>query len=818
MTRRAGRGFDVNSAGRAIVFERGALLAVLLLATFLRFFALDQSSLWSDEGNTWAMLGRDFGAIAQAAAADIHPPGYYWLLKLWSLLFGTSAYAMRSFSALAGVLTVLVVARIGRRAVPGNPGRWLGLLAAFVAAVNPFQIYYSQEARMYMLLALESAVLFWALLAMADVRENISTQRRREAEAQEGEALTQRRQDAKTHISQSLNLSISQSPNLQSPNLQSLLSQTTFVLAGIAGLYTHYSFPIILAAAGLAYLARWLRHRLTPSPPHPLTLSPSPVRFITLNALILLAFLPWLPVALPAVLNWPKGGVAVGWLEGMALTLRTLLFGPLRAVPEPLWPWLLAAALLPVAGLIAMRRRWSSLVLGLWLLLPIGLMAGFGLFTPAFLKFLLVASAAWCLLVAAPALVTPCIWPGAAAIVLFAAGAAVATLPAYYTDATARDNYRGVAAYLAATGDPATDLVLLNAPGQQEVWRYYDPGLPVLALPAQRPADPEATAQALTAATADRRMVYTLFWATDEADPDQVVERWLDEHAFKGLDAWQGNVRFVTYALPTNLAQQPVADARFGDHIALVGQAQPAFPQQVVAGEPLLVQLQWQASAPITASYAVAVQLLDSRSQVIAQHDSLPAGGARPTAGWQPGEQVIDNHALLVPFGAPPGVHRLIAALYDPATGARLPVGAADHVALGEVVVARAPAVPVDVLPIQHRVHQDFGGLHLIGYDAYRKDFAHAPATPLTPGDLAHFTLYWQAPDPLPADWPADAAFTLRLGDQTLTATLAGGGYPTAQWSPGELVRGEFDLLFDGSAHRPTLTVGEQMIDLRELP
>lgn len=44
-----------------------------------------------------------------------------------------------------------------------------------------------------------------------------------------------------------------------------------------------------------------------------------------------------------------------------------------------------------------------------------------------------------------------------------------------------------------AMGNAATDWVLLDAPGQQEVWRYYDPGLPVLALPQQRPPNPQQT-------------------------------------------------------------------------------------------------------------------------------------------------------------------------------------------------------------------------------------------------------------------------------------------------------------------------------------
>ncbi|OUC08677.1 hypothetical protein RY27_07540, partial [Litorilinea aerophila] len=77
------------SAGRSrprLAWLEPALLAfLLLLGAGLRFYRLDASSLWSDEGNTWALMGRSVARIAQDAAANIHPPGYYWLLKLWSL-------------------------------------------------------------------------------------------------------------------------------------------------------------------------------------------------------------------------------------------------------------------------------------------------------------------------------------------------------------------------------------------------------------------------------------------------------------------------------------------------------------------------------------------------------------------------------------------------------------------------------------------------------------------------------------------------------------------------------------------------------------
>lgn len=270
---------------------------------------------------------------------------------------------------------------------------------------------------------------------------------------------------------------------------------------------------------------RWVPARIpqAPKPYHPI----APLLwYIGLNLLLLLAFLPWLPTAVEHVLNWPKGGGAIGPVAGLALTLRTLLFGPLRTVPDPLWPWLVVAGLLPLIGLFALRRRpFAGLAVGLWLLLPIAMMFGLGLFTDAFLKFLLVASPAWCLLAAATpwtaasisrssqsgrqcsgwawrALALPRPWP---------------RCPRIMPTRRRATTIRGSRAIFRAVGAWSTNLVVLDAPGQQEVWRYYDSGLPVLALPAQRPADAADVEAQLSEATAGKRHVHTLFWATDEA-------------------------------------------------------------------------------------------------------------------------------------------------------------------------------------------------------------------------------------------------------------------------------------------------------------
>jgi hypothetical protein len=84
------------------------------------------------------------------------------------------------------------------------------------------------------------------------------------------------------------------------------------------------------------------------------------------------------------------------------------------------------------------------------------------------------------------------------------------------------------------------------------------------------------------------------------------------------------------------------------------------------------VTLQWQAAQPAAAPLHTFVQLLDEQGQLVAGWDSVPQAGFAPTTAWQPGEPVTEHLALVVPEGTPPGTLRLIAGLYDPATGQRL--------------------------------------------------------------------------------------------------------------------------------------------------
>ncbi|MEJ2209943.1 MAG: hypothetical protein P8129_13005 [Anaerolineae bacterium] len=110
-------------------------------------------------------------------------------------------------------------------------------------------------------------------------------------------------------------------------------------------------------------------------------------------------------------------------------------------------------------------------------------------------------------------------------------------------------------------------------------------------------------------------------------------------------------------------------------------------------GGSLAVSLWWRALAPVDVSYTVFVQVIDEAGAKAGQVDRLPCGGGCPTTAWRPGDLVGARYQVAIDPAALPGRYRVIAGLYDLATGARLPVvgaagnPAADHLLLGSVNV-----------------------------------------------------------------------------------------------------------------------------------
>lgn len=89
--------------------------------------------------------------------------------------------------------------------------------------------------------------------------------------------------------------------------------------------------------------------------------------------------------------------------------------------------------------------------------------------------------------------------------------------------------------------------------------------------------------------------------------------------------------------------------------------------------------LYWQADERPTTGYTVFVQWLDPSGKVYSQWDSAPRQGSYSTRWWLPREVVADPVTLTQPPArGGPGSYRLIAGLYDPASGIRLRLSGTD--------------------------------------------------------------------------------------------------------------------------------------------
>lgn len=97
---------------------------------------------------------------------------------------------------------------------------------------------------------------------------------------------------------------------------------------------------------------------------------------------------------------------------------------------------------------------------------------------------------------------------------------------------------------------------------------------------------------------------------------------------------------------------------------------------QIAPNDRLGLTLDWRAMATpwIDRNYVVFAQLLAADGHLIAQSDSEPANGERPTRGWVDGEVVQDRHELEFVDKDYRGDARLIVGLYDPATLERVAV------------------------------------------------------------------------------------------------------------------------------------------------
>ncbi|OGK08888.1 hypothetical protein A2767_05065 [Candidatus Roizmanbacteria bacterium RIFCSPHIGHO2_01_FULL_35_10] len=158
------------------------LFLIFFLAFLVRLISLDQS-LWLDEATTARVVHKYnfFEIVTKFSPNDFHPPLYYLIMKVWTNMFGYSEIALRMPSILFSLLTGYLVYLLGNKITNNDSGPHsaeasrgkqagmtkenVGIWSAAFFLFNPLIIYYSHEARMYMMATMFLIASLYYLLA-----------------------------------------------------------------------------------------------------------------------------------------------------------------------------------------------------------------------------------------------------------------------------------------------------------------------------------------------------------------------------------------------------------------------------------------------------------------------------------------------------------------------------------------------------------------------------------------------------------------------------------------------------------------------------
>src|SRR4051812_7206922 len=142
------------------------MIAIIMVGFFLRLFHLTTVPLRGDEAfSVQYWVGQPLSvSLAKTATIEPHPLLTYALFRGWGLVAGTSELAMRILPALIGLLGIPAIYAVGK--LLGS--KQIGLVAALIFALHPFEIWHAQDARNYAIWAGMSLVALWLGLRTLD--------------------------------------------------------------------------------------------------------------------------------------------------------------------------------------------------------------------------------------------------------------------------------------------------------------------------------------------------------------------------------------------------------------------------------------------------------------------------------------------------------------------------------------------------------------------------------------------------------------------------------------------------------------------------
>jgi uncharacterized membrane protein len=136
-------------------------VGIVLFATVARLWSIGSESLHYDEVYAVLVGSQNVGAILMGdPTVSPHPPLYFFILRLWTAVFGVAEASVRFPSAIFGAVSVALLYLVGRLLFD----RRTAVVSAAILAVSSFHLFHSQNARMYSLLSMFTLSSFYFYL------------------------------------------------------------------------------------------------------------------------------------------------------------------------------------------------------------------------------------------------------------------------------------------------------------------------------------------------------------------------------------------------------------------------------------------------------------------------------------------------------------------------------------------------------------------------------------------------------------------------------------------------------------------------------
>jgi hypothetical protein len=593
------------------------LVALILLGFALRLYNINRVSLRGDEAFTVLHWMREplSHTLAEIATVDPQPPLAYAIYRLWALAVGSGEYVVRFLPALLNLIGIPALYALGKEI-----GGWrLGLMAAFLWAIHPAQIWHAQDARNYAIWGALSPLALWLALRLLRLGRRVDW--------------------------------------------------VLYVVAAALAAYIYYLELFFLAALNLYVMLTHWRNR------------PVVIRWLLSQAVVALLLAPWY-LQERLLFSSGYGGTAARFnpLELLVSFVPDLVLGETAV---QLWPLVFTLLFVGWLLLWQQSRRGGVLLLllGVLPLLFLSVVSlRLNVFVP---RYVLPLSGVYVLLLASLCVFAWSIWSlslqigvGLMLVLLSVMSYRTYCCPNDYAKSP---DWRSLSVYL-QTELPENSMVIQRSADM--AFNFYYREYVRDEEPFQLPANPtQSTDEIETILASQSAQSYWLLAQPPDWDNASVPLDWLNDYT--QLVRWTNiNGLEVRHFMPwevTEIIPQPLAN--FDGVVELVGQ-QNSVETNYRSSPILNVWLYWRPLSPTDQPLKVFVHLVGginpaTGTTLWSQHDDFPQGGRIATADWIPGELYRDIYTLPL-SNLPQGEYQVVVGFYDPQTGERLPVNNGD--------------------------------------------------------------------------------------------------------------------------------------------